>query len=69
MLKLSISDVIVSQKSSNGDGKLHFFVLDYNFTDSLCAKYNPLFEKGTKQNQNKPMETTEIQLVPYAMII
>ena len=28
ILKLSISDVIVSQKGSNGDGKLHFFGLD-----------------------------------------
>ena len=29
VLKLSISDVIVSQKGSNGDGKLHFFGRDY----------------------------------------
>ena len=37
-LKLSVSDAIVSQKGSNGDGKLHFFRRDYNFTCSLCAK-------------------------------
>ena len=29
-LKLSISDVIDSQKLSNGDGKLQFFGRDYN---------------------------------------
>ena len=39
VLKLSISDVIVSRKGSNVDGKLHFFGLDYNFTCTLCAKY------------------------------
>ena len=32
MLHLSISDVRVIQKGSNGDGKQHFFGLDYNFT-------------------------------------
>ena len=26
-------------------------------------KYTPLYEKDTKQNQNKPMETTKILLV------
>ena len=39
VLNLSICDVIVSQKGSNGDEKLHFFGLDYNFTRSLCGKY------------------------------
>ena len=29
MLKLSICDVILSQKSSNGDGKQRFFGRDY----------------------------------------
>ena len=29
---------MVSQKSSNGDRKLQFFELDYNFTRSLCKK-------------------------------
>ena len=29
ILKLSVSDVIVSQKGSNGDKKLHFFGRDY----------------------------------------
>ena len=37
-LKLSISDVIISQKGSNGDRKLQFFKRDYNFTRTLCAK-------------------------------
>ena len=36
--KLSISDVKVSRKGSNGDGKLHFFGKDYDFTRSLWAK-------------------------------
>ena len=31
MLKLSICDVIVSLKSSNGDGKQHFLGRDYIF--------------------------------------
>ena len=30
--------VIVSQKSSNEEGKKHFFGQDYNFTRSLCTK-------------------------------
>ena len=34
-LKLSLSDVIVAQKGYNGEGKLHFFRWDYNFTRSL----------------------------------
>ena len=38
LLKLSVSGVIASQKGSNGDRKLQFFVRDYNFTRSLCAK-------------------------------
>ena len=38
MFELSAIDVIVCQKSLNGDGKLHFFGQDYNFTRSLCAK-------------------------------
>ena len=33
-----VSDVIISQKGSNGDGKLHFFGRDYIFTCSLCTK-------------------------------
>ena len=37
-LKLSVSDIIVSQKSSNGDGNLRFFGQDYNFTRTFCAK-------------------------------
>ena len=48
ILKLSIIDVIVSQKGSNGNGKLHFFGRDYI----------PLYKKDIKQNHNKPMETT-----------
>ena len=37
-LKLSVSDVIVSQKGSNGDRKLHFFGRDYDFNCTLCTK-------------------------------
>ena len=37
-LKLSVGDIILSQKGSNGDGKLHFFGRDYDFTLSLCSK-------------------------------
>ena len=36
--KLSVHDIIVSQKVSNGDGKLLFFGQNYNFTRTLCAK-------------------------------
>ena len=39
-LVLSICDIIVSQKSSNGERKSHFFGWDNNFTRSLCAKKN-----------------------------
>ena len=38
MLLWLVNEVIVSQKGYNGDGKLHFFGWDYNFTHSLCAK-------------------------------
>ena len=73
-LKLSVCDAIVSQKGSNGNGKLPFFWQDYNLTRRLWAKINfhkcysivtveriktPLYEKGTEQNQNSPMETTK----------
>ena len=37
-IKLSLSDVIFSQKGSNGDAKIQFFGRDYNFTPTLCAK-------------------------------
>ena len=46
-LDLSVSDVIVSLKSSNGDGKLQFFRRDYNFT-MIRRKHTPLYEKDTK---------------------
>ena len=36
--KRSVSDVIVSQKGSNGDRKLQFFGGYYNFTHTLCSK-------------------------------
>ena len=52
ILKLSVYDIIVSQKGSNGEEKLHFFGRDDNFTNSLCSKLN-LLGKDTK-----PMETT-----------
>ena len=38
VLKLSICDVIFSQKGSNGVGKLHFFGRGQYFTCFLCAK-------------------------------
>ena len=38
ILKLSVSDVIVCQKGSNGDRKLKLFGWDYHFTRSLWAK-------------------------------
>ena len=38
VLKLSINDVVVIQKVSNGDGKPHFFGWNYYFTRSLCSK-------------------------------
>ena len=38
LLKLSVSDIRVGQKGSNGDRKLHLFGRDYNFTCSLCTK-------------------------------
>ena len=38
ILKLSVSDVIVSQKGSNGDRKLHFSGWDNIFV-SVCVKY------------------------------
>ena len=36
--KLSVSDVIVSQKGSNVDRKLNFFGRDYHYTCCLCTK-------------------------------
>ena len=35
IIKLSISDVMVDQKGSNGDQKLQLFGRDYNFTCTL----------------------------------
>ena len=43
ILKLSVSDITVSQKGSNGDSELHFFGHDYDFTRSLCAKIHLFF--------------------------
>ena len=54
-LKLSVIDVIVSQKSSNGDGQLQIFGGTIKMNQ---GKYIPLYEKDTKQIQNRPMETT-----------
>ena len=34
-------DVIVSQKGSSGDGKLHFFGLDYILLTLFAQKYEP----------------------------
>ena len=44
-LKLSVSDVIFSLKGSNGDGNLHFFGRDYNY--SLAIEYTGLIEGKT----------------------
>ena len=44
-VKLSICDVIVSQKGSNGDGKLHFFGRDYILL-ALVVKKIPLGQRG-----------------------
>ena len=38
--------------------KLHFFGRDYVSLTLSAQKYTQLYEKGIKQNQNKPMETT-----------
>ena len=39
VLKLSICPVIISQKGSNGDGKLHFFGWDYVLLTLFAQKY------------------------------
>ena len=39
VFKLSISDIIVSQKGSKGDGKLHFFGRDYVLLTLFAQKY------------------------------
>ena len=39
MFKLSIYDVIVIQKGSNGDEKLHLFVPDYILLALFAQKY------------------------------
>ena len=51
VLKLSVSDVIVSQNSSNRDIKLLFFWQDYTFTCSLCAKMHLLLREGAIKNE------------------
>ena len=42
LLKLSISDNIISQKGSNGDGKLHCFGWDYILLTLIAQKNYPL---------------------------
>ena len=49
VFKLSTSNVIVSQKGSNGDGKLHFFELDFNVLD----KKNRVLETTTTNKHCK----------------
>ena len=46
VLKLSISDIIATQKGSNGDGKLHFFGQDYILL-ALFAQKKPYLGKDT----------------------
>ena len=45
-LKLSLDDVIVSQKGSNGDGRQQFFGGDYNSTRTICAKIPHIFNEA-----------------------
>ena len=62
-IKLSVNDVIDSQKGSNGNGKLKFNGRDYNFTCTLCAKLrlwakmllkmSAHFDHGTYSNVQK----------------
>ena len=56
-LKLSVSDIIVTQKGSNGEGKLHFFGQDSNFTFSLCAKIHPMMISSEYTMKNEFKET------------
>ena len=59
-LKLSVSDIIVTQKGSNGEGKLHFFGQDSYFTFSLLAKIHPMMisSKYTMKNEFKETYST-----------
>ena len=50
MASLHICDVIVCQKSHNGEWKYHFLGRDYNFTHSLCAKLYSIVQKSHKEN-------------------
>ena len=47
VLKLSVSEVIITQKGSNGDGKLHFFGRGYVLL-ALFAQKIHLWPKVTK---------------------
>ena len=64
-----MSDIIVTQKGFNGEGKLHFFGRDYNTEGWYWAsarwtiiqsKHAPLCKNDTKQNQKSQIETTNL---------
>ena len=56
VFKISADDVIVSQKGSNGDNAtLSALIESFFWLD--C--YSQLYEKDTKQMQNRSMETTK----------
>ena len=78
-LKLSIDDIIIIQKGSNGDLKFKLYDMDYYFTCTLCAKlhlwakilnlrkYTPLYEKLYNQTKIALMETTLQLFYPEAL--
>ena len=53
-LKLSVSDVIVSLKGSNGDGKLHFFGQVFNCHNEFCNGLHELVLSGHKEQRFPP---------------
>ena len=56
---------IIGQKGSNGDGKLHFFERDYDFTHSLCAKIH----LWAKIRRNRVLETTNTLWAQMKMLL
>ena len=50
-LRLSVNDVIVSQKSSNGDGKLQFYEQDYKWTKGNILHCTKRIQNKTKTIQ------------------
>ena len=58
-LLLSNGDVIVSQKSSSGEWKEHFFGWDYNFTHYRFAKTYTEISRKMLKNVKKSEKSTE----------